>query len=48
MFQLEHFILQKNYWRKLLILRESFWTEQWNQWVRLWKERLLSRTLNVY
>jgi hypothetical protein len=34
--------------RKLLILGAGFWAEPWNQGVRLWKECLLSRTLNAY
>jgi hypothetical protein len=48
MFQLEHSNFAENYRRKLLILRVDFWASEWNQWVRLWKKRLLSRGPNVY
>ncbi len=48
MFQLEHSNFAENYRRKLLILRAGFWASQWNQWISLWKECLLSRVLDVY
>ena len=33
---------------KLLILRAGFWTDQWNQGIRLWKKCLLSRGSTAY
>src|ERR1700693_976118 len=38
----------ENLWRKLLIPGAGFWTDQWNQGVRLWKECLLSRGSDAY
>jgi len=38
----------ENLRRKVLILRVRFWTDQWNQGVRLWKKCLLSRTPDAY
>jgi hypothetical protein len=48
MFRLEHSEKHENESRKLLILRPGFLAGQWNHRDRLWKKRLLSRTLDVY